>query len=85
VANAIANVTLKAANANRKGLMIYNDATGATLSIKLGATASATSFTVKLVAGAYYEVPYGYTGIIDAIASAAEGNARITELTAVAA
>jgi hypothetical protein len=81
VANTITNVTLKEANAKRKGLIIYNDAAGAVLNVKLGVTASASSFTVKLAAGSYYEVPFGYTGIVDAIASAAEGNARITELT----
>lgn len=85
VANSASSVSLLASNANRLGATIFNDDTantGATLKVKLGATASATSFTVALAPQAYYEVPFGYTGAIDGIASAATGNARITELTA---
>lgn len=75
------NITLLAANASRKGATIYNDSTEI-LYLKLGVTASLTSFTVKMVAQAYYEVPFGYTGNIDGIwANDAAGAARITELT----
>lgn len=84
VANSITSVTLLAANANRKGATIFNDdtaVTGATLRIKFGATASATSFVYAIPPQGYYEVPFGYTGVIDGIASAASGSARITELT----
>ena len=49
--------------------------------MKLGATASATSFTAKLSPDGYYEVPFNYTGIIDGLWASATGNARITELT----
>lgn len=81
VADSASNVTLLASNANRLGATIYNDSTVA-LYVKLGATASTTSFTIKMAADAYYEVPFGYTGIIDGIwASDASGSARITELT----
>ncbi len=85
VVNAIATTSLLASNANRLGATIFNDDTantGATLRVKLGATASATSFTVAIAAQGYYEIPFNYTGAIDGIASAATGNARITELTA---
>lgn len=76
------NVTLLASNTNRLGATIFNDST-VTLYLKLGATASTTSFTVAMVAASYYEVPFAYTGIIDGIwASDASGAARITELTA---
>lgn len=84
VANSASSVTVLAANAARKGATIFNDdtaSTGATLKIKLGATASASSFTYAIAPQGYYEVPFGYTGIIDGIASAATGNARVTELT----
>lgn len=81
VADTDASTTLLAANAARLGATIFNDST-ADLYVKLGATASATSFTVKMAAASYFEVPYGYTGIIDGIWSAdASGSARITELT----
>jgi hypothetical protein len=34
-----------------------------------------------MVADAYYEVPFGYTGRIDGIWASANGNARVTEMT----
>ena len=81
VASSATNVTLKASNASRKGLYVFNDSTAA-LFVKFGATASATSFTVKIAAGGYYEMPPRptYTGIVDGIWSAANGNAYVTEL-----
>lgn len=86
VASSATNVTLLAANALRLGATIYNDST-AVLRVKLGTTASASSFTVVLAAlssgiGGYYEVPNGYTGIIDGVWDSANGSARVTELTA---
>jgi hypothetical protein len=80
VASSATNVTLLAANLARRGATIYNDSTK-TLYVKMGATASATSYAVQLGSGGYWEVPFGYTGIIDGIWSTANGNARITELT----
>lgn len=74
------SVTVLAANSARDGATIWNDSS-AILYLKLGATASATSCTVKMVADAYYEVPYGYTGIIDGIWASATGSARVTEIT----
>lgn len=81
VSDTASSTTLLASNVNRLGAIIYNDSTVA-LYLKLGATASLTSFTIKMVAGSFYEVPFNYTGIIDGIwASNASGAARITELT----
>lgn len=73
------NVTLLASNGSRTYASITNDSTSACY-LKLGATASATSFTVKLASLGYYEVPFGYTGIIDAIWVSATGAARMEEL-----
>lgn len=84
VNNSASSVTALAANTTRRGATIFNDdtaVTGATVKLKLGATASSTSFSVIIAPQGYYEVPFGYTGIIDAIASAATGALRITELT----
>lgn len=81
VAASASNVTLLASNSNRLGGTIANDST-ASLYIKLGATASTSSYTVKLLQDDYFEIPFAYTGIIDGIWSSATGNARITELTA---
>ena len=81
VAAAIAGVQLLAANAARKGATIYNDST-AELLVLLGTPVSAAAFTLSMLPGAYYEVPFGYTGRVDGIWAEATGNARMTELTA---
>lgn len=81
VAGNASNVTLLASNASRLGATIFNDST-AFLYVKLGATSSTTSFSIKLSQDDYYEIPFGYTGIIDGIWASATGNARITEITA---
>lgn len=82
VAASITVVTLQASNVNRMGWMVYNDSTSA-MWLKLGAAASATSFTVNLGPGAYYELPTPcFTGQITGIWVAANGNARVTETTA---
>jgi hypothetical protein len=83
VAASASSVTILAANTARKRVVIHNDST-ATLLLKFGATASATSFTHKLLGGASYESPSNpiYTGRIDGIWSSATGSARVTEFTA---
>ena len=77
VATSTTSATLLAASATRKGATIYNDSL-VVMYVKFGATASATSFTVAMAAGSYYEVPAWYTGIIDGILASSTGNARIT-------
>jgi hypothetical protein len=82
VADINTTTTLLSANSSRLGATIYNDSS-ASLYLKLGATASLTSFSVKIDPNGYYEVPFSYTGIIDGIwDSNSSGSARITELTA---
>lgn len=73
------SVTLAASSSTRRGFSVYNDST-VTLYLKFGATASVTSFTVLLIAGAYYEMPSDtiYTGVIDGIWTSATGTARVT-------
>lgn len=80
VAGSASSVTLLASNTARLGATIQNDSS-ASLYVKFGTTASVTSYTVLLVANAYYEVPFAYTGRIDGIWASATGNARVTELT----
>ena len=81
VAASATNVTLLASNASRKGAMVYNDSAVA-LYLKLGATASSSSFTAKVFGNGYYELnDPAYTGIIDGLWDSASGNARVTELT----
>lgn len=79
VAGSASSVTLLAANTARLGATVHNDSVS-TLFVKFGSVASATSFTVRMVSQAYYEVPFGYTGIITGIWSVATGSARVTEL-----
>ena len=80
VASSATNVNLLASNANRLGAIIFNDSTSV-LFVKLGSTASATSFAYRMPSNSTLEIPYGYTGAIDGIWVSANGNARITELT----
>lgn len=83
VAASLTSVTIKAANANRIGLTVFNDSNAGILYLLLGAgTASSTVFSVALQkGGGYYEVPYGYTGVINGVWSVASGAARVTEFT----
>lgn len=82
VAAAAANTSLLAANAARRGAMVFNDSASANLYLKLGTAASLTSFTSLVPPSGYYELPYpAYTGAINGIWDAAVGDARITELT----
>lgn len=75
--------TILASNASRLGGTVMNDTGGAILYLKLNSgAASLTSYTVALVAGAYYEIPFGYTGAITGIWASASGAARVTEFTA---
>jgi hypothetical protein len=80
VAGSVSNSVLIASNAVRKGATITNEST-ANLYLKLGTTASITSYSVKMATNSFFEVPFGYTGEIDGIWDAANGFARITELT----
>lgn len=82
VADSASSVQLLASTAGRKGASFFNDST-VTAYLKLGTTASTTSFTVRMSPNSFYELPQPvYTGRIDAIwASNASGSMRITELS----
>ncbi len=81
VAGNAGNVQLLASTAGRKQAMFYNESTQI-LYLKLGTTASTSSYTVQLPPNGYYELPQPiYTGQIDGIWASANGNVRITELT----
>ncbi len=79
VASSATTTTLKALNASRKMLIIVNDSTQI-LYVKMGATASTTSYSFKLSAGETLELPRPmYTGVVDGIWATANGNAYVTE------
>lgn len=82
VAGNASSVQLLASTAARRGAYFFNDS-AAICYLKLGTTASTTSFTIKMAAGSFYELPSPcYTGRIDAIWASADGAMRITEVTA---
>lgn len=79
VASSATSVLILVGNAYRKGATVQNDSTQV-LYLKLSpGTASTTSYTVKMAAASYYELPYGYVGEINGIWTAANGNAFVTE------
>ena len=78
VASSGSSVTLFAAESTVNARTIFNDST-AVLYVKFGTTASASSYTVQMAAGAYYEFPQPvYAGRVDGIWASANGNARLT-------
>jgi hypothetical protein len=80
VAASITSVTIVASNTARKGATVQNDSASA-LYLKLGTAATTSSYTCLMAAGSYYEVPYGYTGIITGAWASATGAARVTEVS----
>lgn len=81
VSAATSSTTLLAANTVRRGATVYNDSTAVLYLLLSTQTASATLFTAALAAGDYYEVPFGYTGIVNGIWVTATGSARVTEIS----
>ena len=74
------SVTALASSASRKAAYFFNDSSSFGY-LKFGATASVTSFTVKIDPFGYYEIPQPvYTGIIDMIHDSATGTMRVTSL-----
>ncbi len=81
VAASASSTTILAANTARYGASIWNDSS-VVLYLLLGTgTASATTCSVKVAPDGYFEVPYGYTGIISGIWASATGSARVTQYT----
>lgn len=82
VSRTSSTVTLAPANSARKGLTITNDS-NAQMYVRLGPGATIAAYTVRLVANAYFELPFpAYTGLVTATwASAGSGVALITELS----
>lgn len=83
VASSASSVTVLAArtDAARIGSTVFNDSTAILYLLLDSAAASATNYTVQVAAGGYYETPANYQGQLTGIWSAANGNARVTELT----
>ena len=81
VGASVTSVTLLASNAARRGASLFNDSASACY-VSNGATASASSFKIKLFPYQYFEFPEPiYTGTVSAIWDSAVGNMRVTEAT----
>jgi hypothetical protein len=78
VATSTASAQLLASNSARKKAVVVNEASS-NLLVKLGTTASATSYTYLLQPSDTLE-ELNYTGRIDAILVSGTGTARVTEL-----
>ena len=72
--------TIATSSTGRLGCQIFSEGPG-TLYVTLGtATTSTSSYTARLSAGDYYEVPSNYTGLIGGIFATA-GTARVTQIS----
>lgn len=83
IAASTSSVTLLAANTARRGVVIRNPSTTATLYFRYGATATIANATYSLPPGALYEMPSGalWGGVISGIWDAADGSSTtVTEL-----
>lgn len=82
VVSAAVSTSILASNANRRMAILFNDCDKAVY-VKLGATASTTSFSYKLSPAQTLELPIPlYTGSIDAIWDATPtGSMRVTEIS----
>jgi len=74
-----ASTLLLAANAARKGATIFN--TAQTVFVALGQTPTTSIYATKIPSSSYYEVPYNYTGSINAIAAASGQAVNVQEFT----
>lgn len=81
VSASASDVTILASNALRRGASVFNDSTALLYLLLASATSSTTVHSVQVKAGGYFEVPFGYTGIIKGIWASATGAARIMEYT----
>lgn len=81
VAGSASDVTILAANGGRFGATVYNDSSAILYLLLASGTSSSSNYTVQLGAGAYYEVPFNYSGVLKGIWASATGNARVTEFT----
>lgn len=84
VASSASATVIQTSNNSRRGLTVFNDADKA-LYLKMGASPSTSSFTVKIAAGGYWEMPQlpTYTGTINGLwETGPTGNALVTEILA---
>lgn len=76
----ITNRQLLPINPRRTGASITNTSTG-TLYLQFGAAASLESYIVKLEQDDTYEMPFHFTGLVNGIWTAPNGNAQVVEFS----
>lgn len=81
VASSASSVQLLAANSARRGYTLYNESTAILYLLNANANASISNYTLQIVAGGYYEMPFAYSGTVNGIWASANGFARIVEHT----
>lgn len=72
--------TVLASNTARLGATVFNEGPSI-LYLHLGGSASLTAYTVQVAALGYYEVPFGFTGILTGITLLTTAVCRVVELT----
>jgi hypothetical protein len=75
-----ANTVLLASNVNRKGATIFS--VDATVFVAFGQTPTTTLYAAKVPSSSYYEIPYNWTGAVNAIAAVSGQTVNIQEFTA---
>jgi len=78
VLTSTSSVTIKASNANRKELVVFNDS-AQILYVKYGSPAGATDFTFKLLPDDHVVIDK-YTGLVTGILDSGTGAAQVTEV-----
>lgn len=82
VTGTTADVVLLPANNARLGATIHNASPEILYVLLANTTCTSDVYTTSIYADGYYEVPYGYTGIVKGTWYAPNaGHARVTELT----
>lgn len=80
VRTSISAVSIMSANVNRRGGTIYNNSSTVAF-VQLGTVVTTSMYTVKMVDQSYYELPFGYTGVVGGITASNAGVLTVTELT----
>lgn len=76
------NYTILPTNPNRRGALFFKEGTN-TCYLKFGATATTSSYSIRLGSDDYYELPTLYTGQVDIVfnTTASNNTLRVTEFT----
>jgi hypothetical protein len=81
VASSITSVSLAAANANRKGMILYNDSASMAY-VAFASSATTALYTVKMAPRGYFEMGLPiYRGAMSVIWDTADGSMKATEIT----